>query len=173
MHTNVRWAIAVVLAGCCCGCRPSAPANEYQQLVETLKSSEDRLNAVGKIERKTYPPGSAWSIDLHGATIDDQIIQDIVSLDLVSELLLGGATITDAQLQTLLTSDRTGYLNVLDISKTAITDAGVAGVADKKYLQTLNVQGSQVSEAFAAKLNSDRQGNNDIPAMFKVVAVAK
>lgn len=173
MHTTARSAIVVILAGCCCGCRPSAPANEYAELVETLKNSEDHLNSVGKTVRKTYPPGDAWSIDLKGATIDDQIISDITTLDRVSELLLSGATITDEQLQTLVQSDRTGYLNVLDISKTAITDAGVTGLADKKYLQTLNIKGSQVSEGFVSKLNSARQGNNAIDARFKTIAVTK
>jgi hypothetical protein len=106
-------------------------------------------------------------------TIDEPLIGAIKSLDRVSELLLSGATISDEQLQALVTSDNTGYLNVLDISKTSITDAGVAGLADKKYLQKLNIQGSQVTEGFTTQLNAARQGNAEIGPGFKSVEVTK
>lgn len=164
---------AVLLSFIVSGCGPSAPEDEYAQLQQLLKASEERLGAIGKTERKSYPIGSAWSLNLEGATVDQQVIQDIISLDRVSELSLSGSTITDEQLQVVLQASNTGYLNVLDVSNTAITDAGLAGLAGKRYLQKLNIQGAQVSDAFTSSLDSERSSNAEVGDGFKKVEVTK
>lgn len=155
------------------GCGPTAPEDEYEKLQQTLQSAEQRLNALGKVERKEYPPGAAWSLDLHGATIDGQVVSDATTIERISELLLSGSTITDEQLQQLLQSNRTVFLNVLDVSNTGITDAGLAGLAHKQYLQKVNIQGSKVTDGFVSTLQSERAADAQIPAQFKSVAVTK
>lgn len=173
MQLFSRFCFAVFIACVCAGCGPSASSTEYVDLQKALKSSEERLNAAGKVERKTYPPGTAWALNLQGATIDDQVIEDITTLDRVSELILSGSTITDEQMQTLLQSDKTGYLNVLDISNTGVTDAGLEGLEGKKYLQKINIQGSQVTEEFLTSVNGKRNGNSEIRPMFRTIEITK
>lgn len=166
-------AAGILLVAWSSGCGPSAPENEYDSLQQTMQEAENRLKAIGKVEKKQYPPGAAWSINLEKATIDDQVVADINTVERISELFLSGSNITDEQLQALLESTRTTYLNVVDVSNTSITDAGLEGLAAKRYLQKLNITGSKVTEGAVTALQSKRQANAEIGQQFKKVEVTK
>ena len=170
-----KYAVAGLLAVALAGCGPSMPADQsWEQMQKSYQSAEDAIKAVGKLDKKSYGPlGSAWSVKLDRAKFDEQLIANLKRLDRVSEFLIPGATITDAQLEEILSSPIGVYFNNVDLSGTGVTDAGVKSLAGCKYLQKANIKGTKISDAFLADLKSKRKNNPDIPAQCRNPAFAK
>jgi hypothetical protein len=156
------------------GCGPSMPANQFASIQEANKKAEDNLKAIGKLERKNYGPlGSGWIVKLDKAQVDEQVIKDLYTLDRITELHIPGATITDGQLQELLTSKIGNFLNSVDFSGTGVTDAGVKPLADCRWLQKAKISGTKISDAFLADMKAQRKKNDQVPGPCKNVAVTK
>ena len=135
--------LCIAMAGCG-GYGPESPGS-YQQVAKAREDAEAGLKGAGaKMELKNYGIGKAWIIDLSGATITDETIDQIVKLPYLSELNVSGTQITDEQLQRVFT-DKGFFILKLNVSKTPITDAGIEGVKNLRHLSELDVSGSQVT----------------------------
>jgi hypothetical protein len=156
----------VSLTGCS-GCSlGGSGVSDYEKMVLDRKSAADALVAKGaKVELKKYPQGEANSINLAGATIDDEILDLIEAATPVSELLLSGSTVSDAH-AARINSDKIGsYLLILDLSKTAFSDTGLAELKNLPLLMELNVTGSKVTSAAATNYKKTRSTSSH--AFFK------
>jgi hypothetical protein len=150
------------------------PENDYAARAEQYQKAEERLNSKGKVERKNYGPlGSGWIVKLDKATVDDTLIEDLNQLDRITELHLPGATITDSQLESILSSKLGVFLNVVDVSGTNITDAALKPLVTLAYLQKVNISGTKVSDAFVKEMLAKRKASTGIPSQCKNVAFTK
>jgi hypothetical protein len=100
-------------------------------------------------------------VKLAGATIDDEIIDLLKRLNRVAELDLSRSTVTDEQIQKLA-SEAGGVLHKLDLSGTAVTDAGLDALADRVLLGELTVTGSKVTAAGIEKFKGKRRANPNV-----------
>jgi hypothetical protein len=156
------------------GCGPSMPANQYEDMQKANQGAEDRVRGKGALERKSYGPlGSAWVVKLPKASFDDALVSDLERLDRISEFHAPGATITDAQMQQILKLGSCSYFNKLDVSNTGLTDSGVEGLANLRWLQEVHVGGTKISEKFLTDMASKRKANKDIPNQTRNVAIKK
>jgi hypothetical protein len=126
-----------------------------QEAVEQLKRSG------GQVEQKTYPLGEAWSVKLTGSnSINDATFDHLKTLGRVAELDLSGSNITDAQLPRL--AEVTAVCFKLNLNNTQITDSGLTALADLPFLMELQLSGTKVSKAAAAKFKATRQANPNV-----------
>jgi hypothetical protein len=148
----------ISLTGCGgCGFGYSGKS-EYDQLVEGQKAAIDGLTAKGgKAELKKYPQGDAYSLNLSGVTIDDEVIELIEKAAPVSELNLSGSTVTDAHAARINAEKIGSFLLVLNLSKTQFSDAGLAELKHLPMLMQLDVTGSKVTKDAATKFQKARR----------------
>jgi hypothetical protein len=155
----------------CSGCGfGGGGKSEYETIVEGKKSAADALTAKGaKVEMKKYPQGEAYCIDLTGATIDDSVLELVEAAAPITELILNGSTITDAH-ATRINAEKIGsYLLKLDISKTAISDTGLAELKNLPLLMELDATGSKISKAAATSWQNARKQSSAV--FFKNIKV--
>lgn len=137
--------VLTLMTGAGCGGYGPGSDGSLQQVAQAREDAESGLKTAGaKMELKNYGIGKAWIIDLSGATITDEVIDDIVRLPYLSELNVSGTQITDEQLQRVMT-EKGYFLLRLNVSKTPVTDTGIAGVKELRHLKELDVSGSQVT----------------------------
>jgi len=166
--------IAVVMSGLAAGCGPSMPANEYAAMAERHQNVHERLSSKGKVETKSYGPlGSGSIIKLDKVTVDDQLIEDLGSFERITELHLPGAIVTDAQLESILSSKVGVFLNAVDFSGANISDAAVKPLVTAAYLQKADFSGTKISDAFVKDMLAQRRKNGGIPNQCKNVKVTK
>jgi hypothetical protein len=83
----------------------------------------------------------------------------------VAELDLSKSNITDAQLPQL--AQAAGICFRLNLSNTAITDAGLASLADMPVLMDLTLKGTKVSPSAAADFKAKRLANPKVNQLAK------
>ncbi len=150
------------------------PENQYAAMAERSQKVHERLSSKGKVEQKSYGPlGSGSIVKLDKVTVDDQLIEDLGLLDRITELHLPGATVTDAQLEAILSSKVGVFLNAVDFSGTNISDAAVKPLVTAAYLQKANFSGTKISDAFVKDMLAQRRKNSGIPSQCKKVAIVK
>jgi hypothetical protein len=131
------------LAGCSGG-----GTSAYERIQNTQQGAREALEAKGAtVVQKEFPHGTAWSVDLSGATIDGGILKQIPELGRFAELDLSGSTITDEQLAQLVDAGGLGSMVRIDVSETQISDAGLLSLASLHVLTELSVKGSNVTPA--------------------------
>jgi hypothetical protein len=130
-----------------------------QDALEQLKK------AGGEAVKKTYPLGQGWAVKLAGATITDTMLGHLKTLAPVAELDLSKSTITDAQMPQL--AQAAGVCFKLNLTQTAITDAGLASLADMPLLMDLNLTGTKVSKGAAADFRAKRKTNPKVNDLAK------
>jgi len=164
-------ALALLLLG---GCGGGDGDSDYQQMIEDQKAGEEALKSQGaKFERRKYPQGEAWSVDLSGQTLSEEVLQQLTTVGPISELNLSGSTATDAHASKINSPEIGGYLLKLDLSKTEFSDTGLAELKDLNLLRELIVTGTKVTQAGITKFQEDRQANPNVPSFFKAVSVRK
>jgi hypothetical protein len=135
---------------------------ESQSYLEKEKALRER--PIGSLKEqgatfalKHYPNGtSAWAIDMHGMTITDEMLEDLKKVGHITELNLSRSTITDQQLAIVNQRPISGFLMQLDLSKTAITDAGLDQLKDLGFLQSLNLSDTKVTAAGVERFKKAR-----------------
>src|SRR5262249_34875951 len=113
-------AAALALAGCGQG-----GLSHYEKAKLREQSLVERLQSQGaKLKEMQYPQGNAWSVNLSELTITDDMLRQVQQLGNITELDLSKSTITDEQLGLVNELHLTTLLLKLDLSRTAVTDAG-------------------------------------------------
>jgi hypothetical protein len=143
---------SVVLIASGSGCGKKDGPSDYDKLVASKQGAGDVLKAAGaKLQEKKYPIGTAWSVDLQGVQITNEILQNIKQLGNVSELNLSKSSITDEQLGVMYDLGLFTLLNRFDLSSTGITDSGMEKMKGFIFLSHLNLVGTKVTPAAAER----------------------
>lgn len=165
--------LASFLTGSGCAPDPNGPGS-YHALVEAAADAEDIIRtAGGKMERKQYPPGSAWAIDLSSKEINDKTFEGLRKLDQVAELNLSDTNITDAHMKNFSDPEIGGLLVSLDLSKTGISDAGLKEISESIYLTSLNLAETKVTDAGVAEWQKTRAADPRVGPGFKKVKITR
>src|SRR5947209_962728 len=130
---GVAWASALAAATILAGCRRNQGPSDYERVVQARQAEEQsREDVVAslrgqrfKLEKKRYPQGEAWAVDLTGAIVTDDLVAQLKKLGHISELNLSKSTVTDESLATMNQVKLFTYCLKLDLSQTAVTDAGL------------------------------------------------
>ena len=134
-------------AGCCVLNLDSIPRDLDPIEKKVLQSLK------GKYEHAAWEPhgGSfhVYSIDIPGAQVTDNFLDDIVKFRYLRELSLDGSTITDDQLAKLTQLEE---LRALDLQYTQITDRGMEHLLNMKSLVLVVLNHTAVTDEGLATL---------------------
>ncbi|MEK6259440.1 MAG: hypothetical protein AABP62_12555 [Planctomycetota bacterium] len=159
----------LVLSGGCGGPDPKGPGSAYA-VMQAEKGAEEKLTASGaKLERKQYPQGGAWAVDLSGKEINDETLAALKGLDHVTELNLSGTTVSDAHVRYV---NEVGPLLILNLSKTAVTDAALAQL-EAGNLTQLDVTNTKVTAEGVSQFLKKRAEDSRITEAFKTPNVKR
>lgn len=113
---------------------------------ERIKAANDAAVAAiekagGKVEKKKTAYGDAFSVDLSGKQLSDELIEHINTLKVVSRLNLSKSSVKDSHLGKLTICT----FNKVDLSQTDVTNQGILKFAECGVLREINVTGSKVT----------------------------
>jgi hypothetical protein len=164
-------ALAVTIGlACAAGCGENNGPSDYDKMVASKKGAADALTQAGaKTQKKQYPVGEAWVVDLRGLTITDDLLRRVKDLGNVAELDLSRSTVTDQQLSLIKELGLQVLLNRLDLSQTAVTDAGLDRLDGFIFLATVDLTGTRVTRAAADRLK--QRVANDPKSRIKTINV--
>ncbi len=121
-----------------------------------------------KFTEKHYPKyGSAWSIDMHGVTLDDAALEKLKGVGYISELNLSKTAMNDARMEILKDKRISGFLLKLDLSHTDVTDAALDAMKDMGLLTEINLTGTKVTKAGVERFKKERAADERLKPMFK------
>lgn len=159
LRKSFRLACVALAALSAPGCSNYSGPSEYEQ----QKSEKDEFVKMvadlgGHAEEKHFQQTGvdrvAWVIDLHGAAINEELVQTLIQrakTEYIAELNFRGSTLTDDQLAQL-DAGRIGISLVkLDLSNTGITDRGLDQVNGMTLMMELKLSGSGVTKAAAER----------------------
>lgn len=131
------------------GCKGDG-LSDYQREQNQKESALEALHTQGaKVETKSYPQfarfGSAYAVNLSGATITPETFENLKGLQRVSELDLSKSSLTDDQMDQL--NEVANFLVRLDLSNTAVTDAGLEKLTNLNLCFNLILTGAKVTPA--------------------------
>ena len=154
------------------GCSNYSGPSEYEQKKQAKQSFMDEVAAQGgraeeKLFTKYGKSGKAWSIDLSGATVNDDMIESMTALGHVAELNLSKSSITDEQLIRFDERELGRLVLKLDLSHTAITDAALAELDNFYVLEHLILKGAKVTPQGVERFKKAQQSNPKVLAPFK------
>ena len=168
--------VVIFIAGLCCGCSGLFRGeSEYEQQKKKEQGFAGLVEAAGGSAIKEGRilkgfTGVGWFVNLEGAEISSQLLDALVTAvekDPVYELVLSGSTITDEQLAILDAGKVLQKVIVLDLSKTAITDAGLDKLKNHYVISDLKLSGSQATTAGAKRLGDRQIASPQTPQPFK------
>jgi len=158
------------------GCWRGSGVNAYESMKQAeQKEDQSRQDLAGslqaqgiKLEKKKYPLGEAWAVDLRGANVTDEILTELSKLVYVSELNLSKTNVTDAHLTKMNELKLLRYCLKLDLSNTAVTDAGLDSLTfTLGGLSDLYLTGTKATPAAVERLKKRRLNDPNVPKMFK------
>jgi hypothetical protein len=142
----------------------------YKRQLQSQQEAVDKLKALGgNAEKKQYPLGEGWVVKLSGVTLTDEVFGHLKLLERIAELDLSQSNFEDAMVPRLL--EVGGVLFKLNLSKTAITDAGVTPLADLVLLAEVDLTGTKVTQGAVKQLNAKRRNDPKIMQHFKTTKV--
>jgi hypothetical protein len=164
--TRPSWCVVAAALLFVSACSPNRSESNFAKVQQTLDGSIAALKSKGaKLEVKTYPQGSAYSVKLSSLPVDDEVLDHVMMLGYITELDLSKSTITDAQMEKL--NKISGFwLMKLDLSNTAITDAGFEKLT-LAFISNLNLTGTKVTPAAVERFKKKRAEDGTIMQMFK------
>jgi hypothetical protein len=163
----------ILLVLICCiaapGCNRSGGLSEFERAQKKKDDAAGAIRAMGgEVTTVNYPAyGDGWAVKLRAAQITDDVFKHMKTLKRVSELDLSKSNITDAQLARLSEQDVGNMIVKLDLSQTAITDAGVDNLK-LPLLTQFTVTGTKISDAAVDRLKQSRASDPRLPA-FRLV----
>lgn len=157
------------------GCNSYSGQSEFRKLQQKLDGFSDKIVAAGGKATKEGKAMhgfqmSGWLIDLSGAKIDDDLIENIIVVgksDPVFQLNLSKSNITNEQLTKLDAGNVLQKMVNLDLSNTAINDAGLDKLSNFYCITELNLKGSAATAAAAKRMGAKQIANSNTPAPFK------
>lgn len=171
---HVSWwhALLCVLLLIATGCSNYSGPSEYEQKKRAKQSFMDEVAAQGgRAEQKQFSKygksGQAWSIDLSGATISDDLIESMTTLGPIAELDLSKSSITDEQLIRFDELELGRLVLKLDLSDTAISDAALAELDNFYVLEHLILKATKVTPQAVERFKKAQQSNSKVLQPFK------
>lgn len=157
------------------GCGSFSGTSEYDQAKQGQQGFADVIAAAGGTasregKRMHGIEMTGWLVDLTGAEITDELIASIAEVaekEAVFQLVLSKTNITDDQLGKLDNGNVFQKTVVLDLSGTAITDAGLDKMSNFHCITELNLKGSKATKAGATRLGKKQIANPGTPAPFR------
>ena len=151
------------------GCGQSGPS-DYDKMQQAKEGASTALTASGaKVKAMHYAIGDAYAVNLSGVTITDDLLRQVKQLGNISELNLSKSTVTDDHLGLIQELGLHVLLAKLDLSNTAVTDAGFNKLDGFVFLSELNLAGTKVTPAAADRLRKKQQSSPT--ARIKTVTV--
>jgi hypothetical protein len=142
------------------GCGVSGGPSDYDRMVQAEQASAGTLAAAGaKTQKKSYPVGTGWVVDMTGVTVTDDLLRQLKQLGSIAELDLKKSTVTDAHLALMNELGLHVLLFKLDLSHTAVTDAGLEKLNGNVFLGELNLTGTKVTPAGIDRFKKSRQAD--------------
>jgi hypothetical protein len=142
------------------GCGGSNGPSDYDKLQQEKQTASTTLAAAGaKVTEKQYSLGRAFVVELVGVTITDDLLRQVKNLGNIAELNLSKSTVTDDHLRAMHAMDLHALLTKLDLSFTAVTNAGLDHLAGNLFLAELNLTGTSVTKEGVDKFMRDRQAD--------------
>lgn len=146
--------LSAVLSGC-----KGDGLSDYEREQNRKEDSLNTLRAQGaKVESKKYPQnpryGNGYVVNLSGLQITDDTFQKLKGLQKVSELDLSKSSISDDQMDKL--NEVIPLILKLDLSNTAVTEAGLEKLTKLNFCFKLILTGSKVTPAGAERFRQQR-----------------
>ncbi|MFN9974548.1 MAG: hypothetical protein ACK58T_32120 [Phycisphaerae bacterium] len=164
--------LVTVFTGCGSGYSGPSEYEQYQKkrmgFVETIQSLGGKAEYGEKSMHGFRMSG--WLIQLPGADVSDELISQIIEHtrdQAVFQLNFSGSKITDAQLVALDAGKVLQKTVELDLSNTAITDAGLDKLQRLYCLSELKLKGTSASKSAATRLGDRKIASPITPAPFK------
>jgi hypothetical protein len=160
--------VAAVLGLTAGGCGSDNGPSYYEKDKAIRERSIDFLKERGAtFTEHHYRQGDAWAVDLHGLTITDGMLKRLGKVGNITELNFSKSSLTDSQLAVINDRAVSGFLLKLDLSHTAVTDAGLEQLKDLGILSTLVLTGSKVTPAGVERFKKARAADERIRPLFK------
>lgn len=165
--------LAVLAVSLLAGCKGDG-LSDYDRMKKGQQDAADSLRAAGaKLREVPHPQGDSWAVGLSGLTITDELLVRLKGLGRITELDLSKSTITDDHMARLNEVEIGSVLRKLDLSNTAVTDAGLDNLTNLMILGDLNLSGTKVTAAGVERFRKRRQEDSRIMAMFKTPNIRK
>jgi hypothetical protein len=140
------------------GCKKDTVSLAEREKMQQADFANSLQQQGGTVKEKSYPPyGNGYEVKLSGARITDDTFKDLKGLQRVAELDLSKSSITDDQMGRL--NEIATLLVKLDLSNTAVTDAGLVQLKHVPVLFNLNLAGTKVTPAGVARFQKQRLEN--------------
>jgi hypothetical protein len=124
------------------GCGNTTDSAQEAKKKEAIVNSLRENNVT--ITRKSYPPfGSGYEVGLSGAQLTDDTFAKLKEIQPITELDLSKSSIIDAQMDKV--NQIAGVLVRLNLSNTAVTDAGLEKLTNLNRCIYLNLVGTKVT----------------------------
>jgi hypothetical protein len=150
------------------GCKKDDGVSDSDRMRAAQQNVAESLASQGaKAEEKTFPQGKAWSVSLRGLTVTDEMLSEVKKLGNITELDLSKSTVTDDQLGVVTSVGLTPLLLKLDLSNTAITDAGLEKLDNLRLLTQMDLSGTKVTPAAVERFKEKRRTDSRIPGLFR------
>jgi hypothetical protein len=148
--------VAVVLSGCSKGDGKS----DYDRMMENKQGAATSLASSGaKVQEKQYPIGKGYVVELRNLPITDDLLREVKRLGNIAELDLSRSTVTDDHLKLMHELGLHTLLAKLDLSHTAVTDAGLAHLEGCLFLMELNLSGTKVTPGAVGQFKKAREAD--------------
>jgi hypothetical protein len=152
--------LALLLLTAAPGCQGGDGLSDYERAQKPKEEAASAIRAAGgEVSVYHHRLGDGWTVTLRGAQITDDSFRHLKALRRVAELDLSRSTVTDDQLALLNEQDVGTLLVKLDLSHTAVTDAGLEKLTNLYVLFELNLVGSKVTPAGVEAFKKQRQWN--------------
>jgi hypothetical protein len=148
------FALTVVIG---CG-KQNGGVSDYDKMMAAKQNASTSLADSGvKTAEKQYPLGKAWTVDMRGRSITDDLLRKVKELGTVAEIDLSKSTVTDDHLHLMHELGLHTLLAKLDLSNTAVTDAGLQKLDGCVFLSELNLAGTKVTPGAVERFKKNRQ----------------
>lgn len=155
-----------------CGCDTGPAPGSYEALQQQREDAETTLSEQGaKLEKKAYPVGEGWVVDLSGQQLDDQTFEALQELGKIAELNLSATNLSDAHAPHL--AEISDVLLKIDLSDTDVGDAALTAIGKSLFLSEVNVTDTRVTEEGVAELQKTRRQDTRLRPAFKKVQVTR
>jgi hypothetical protein len=166
LDRGARAALAATLLLAGCGPRDGLSDNERRML--NLQNAAEALRGQGaKVEEKHYPIGDAYAVNLSGMTITDDLLKKVKSLGNISELDFSKSTLNDGHLGVAQEMGMFTLVTNLDLSNTAVTDAGFEKLDNLRFLSQMNLAGTKVTPAAVERFKAKRLKDERVWERFR------
>ena len=170
VRNHLTFAVSIFIVSSLSGCSSGDGKSDYERLMESKQGAKTSLASSGaKLQEKQYPVGKGWVVDLKGLTITDDLLREVKQLGNIAELNMSGSTVSDDHLRLMHELGLQVLLAKLDLSNTAVSDAGLSQLSGTIFLSELNLSKTKVTRAAAEQFKKSRQ--SDPKARVKVTNV--